>query len=79
MKISIGSVKDKNILNVVEKNIDNGYVVYCDEKEYYVDVLNEPLVYVANDVVYQNIPTGMYVIKNNIIYTVDDVQTWVSV
>jgi hypothetical protein len=78
MKISIGTVKDKNIWDVIETNVENGYVVYCDEKHYYVDVLNYPTVYIADDVRYQHIPSGMYIIKNDIVYTVDDVQTWIN-
>ena len=78
MKISIGNVKDKNISSVLEYNIENGYFVYSDGKEYYTDVLTEPPCYRSPDCVFMYIPSGMYKIKNNIVYTVDDVQSWIS-
>lgn len=78
MKISIGYVNDKNIWKILETNVENGMTVYSDGKEYYVDVLNEPIVYRSEDAQFISIPSGMYKIKNNTIYTVDDVQTWIS-
>jgi hypothetical protein len=78
MKISIGFVNDRNIWDIIETNVENGMAVYSDGKEYYVDVLNEPNVYRADDAQFQHIPSGMYKIKNNIVYTVDDVQTWIN-
>ena len=78
MKISIGSIKDKNISDIIEKNLDNGYSIYSDGKEYYIDVLTDPPVYIAPDVSYMHIPSGMYKIKNNMVYTVDDVQSWIN-
>jgi len=78
MKISIGNVKDKNISSVLEQNVDNGYTIYSDGKEYYVDVLNEPFCYRSPDCVFIHIPSGMYKIKNNVVYTVDDVQSWIN-
>ena len=78
MKIPIGSVSDKNIWEIVETNVENGMTVYSDEKEYYVDVLNDPPVYRSEDAIFQHIPSGMYFIKNNTVYTVEDVQTWIS-
>ena len=78
MKISIGNVKDKSITDVIERNLDNGYTIYSDGKEYFIDVLIDGSVYIAPDVSYVHIPSGMYKIKNNIVYTVDDVQSWIS-
>lgn len=59
-------------------NVENGYTVFCDTKEYYVDVLEYSSVYISPDVEYQHIPSGMYKIKNNSVYVVDDVQTWIN-
>ena len=78
MKISIGTAKDKNIKEIIEKNLDSGYAIYSDGKEYYIDVLTDSSVYIASDVSYIHIPTGMYKIKNNTVYTVDDVQSWIN-
>jgi hypothetical protein len=78
MKISIGNVKDKNIKNIIEKNLNNGYSVYSDGKEYYVDVLVDGSSYRSIDCNFLYIPSGMYKIKNNIVYTVDDVQSWIN-
>lgn len=78
MKISIGFVKDKDISSILELNIENGYTIYSDGKEYYTDVLTDPSVYIAPDVSYMHIPSGMYKIKNNTVYTVDDVQSWIN-
>jgi len=78
MKISIGNVKEKTIQNIIEKNLSNGYAVYSDGKEYYIDVLNDSSVYISSDVSYIYIPSGLYKIKNNTVYTVDDVQSWIS-
>ena len=78
MKISIGFCNDKNIWDIIEANIENGMAVYSDGKEYYVDVLNEPSVYKAEDVEFITMNSGMYKIKNNTVYMVDDVQTWIN-
>ena len=78
MKISIGSSTDKNIWDVVQSNIENGYTVYSDNREYYVDVLSDANVYRSEDTQFQHIPSGMYVIKNNTVYMVDNVQTWIN-
>ena len=50
MKISIGNKKEKNIQEIIEKNIQNGYVVYTDDNEFFVDVLADGLTYVATDI-----------------------------
>lgn len=50
MKISIGNKKEKNIQYVIERNIQNGYVVYTDDNEFFVDVLADGLTYVATDI-----------------------------
>jgi mannitol/fructose-specific phosphotransferase system IIA component (Ntr-type) len=50
MKISIGNKKEKNIQEIIEKNIQNGYVVYTDDNEFFVDVLADGPTYVATDI-----------------------------
>jgi|LakMenEpi03Aug12_release.lakeMendotaPanAssembly.Ray.scaffolds.fasta_scaffold3390107_2 hypothetical protein len=78
MKISIGSSTDKNIWDIVQSNIENGYTVYSDNRDYYVDVLSDDNVYRSEDAQFQHMPSGMYVIKNNTVYMVDNVQTWIN-
>jgi hypothetical protein len=53
MKISIGNKSQKkDIIKIIQINIENGYNVYSDENEYYVDVLTDGLTYRAPDAIF---------------------------
>lgn len=71
MKISIGTTKDKNISSVIEINIDSGFTVYTDGKEYFIDVLNDGGVYRAPDANFLPIPDGEYLFVKGNMYLVE--------
>lgn len=77
MKISIGSLKDKNIEEVIQQNIDNGYTIYFDDVDYYIEVLTHNNRYTSSDLVYAKIPSGIYSIKNNKLYFLEDTKNLV--
>jgi hypothetical protein len=56
MKISIGSKSQKkDIIKIIQLNIQNGYNIYSDQNEYYVDVLTDVLTYRAPDAIFLSI------------------------
>lgn len=56
MKISIGTKKQKKeIIKIIQLNIQNGYNVYSDQNEYYVDVLTDGLTYKAKDAIFLSV------------------------
>jgi hypothetical protein len=59
MKISIGSKSQKkDIIKIIQLNIQNGYNIYSDQNEYYVDVLTDGLTYRAPDAIFLSIDNG---------------------
>ena len=74
MKIFIGSIKDKNIEEVIQQNIDNGYTIYFDNIDYYIDILTDKNSYTSPDCEYIKIPSGIYSIKNNKLYFLEDIK-----
>jgi hypothetical protein len=55
MKISIGNKKDRDIWLIIQTNIENGYAVFSDENEFYVDVLSDGNTFVAPDVEFKKL------------------------
>lgn len=55
MKISIGNKKDIDIWLIIQKNIENGYAVYSDENEFYVDVLTDGNTFISSDIEFKSL------------------------
>lgn len=49
MKISIGNKREKNIDEIIQTNVENGYSIYSDGEEFFVEVLTDGLVYITPD------------------------------
>lgn len=55
MKILIGNKKDKNINEIILKNIKNGYTVFSEGNNYYVKVLTDSSVYVSEATIFSDL------------------------
>lgn len=52
MRISIGTKNDRRQIDyIIKQNIANGYNVFFDGQEYYIDVLTDGSVYRAPDII----------------------------
>lgn len=71
MKITIGSIKDKNINSVIQQNMLNGYTVFKENNEYYIEVLAHNNVFISPNTSYIPMISGQYEIRNNILYLVE--------
>jgi hypothetical protein len=71
MKIIIGTTKDKNINNVVQQNMLNGYTVFKENDQYHIEILKHNNVFISPDVSYLNMVSGQYEIRNGTLYLVE--------